>query len=368
MRGLNSYERNYGIKRFFLRWRNDEGRKVAKAFASAEQRNTFARSLMAARKRIGKQALSFDPDAWVQFLRFRDIVGAVDPLVVAREWLALRRGGAVGGVPVAEALRRYFGVCERSDEARSLYRKRLVLGRWLRFAGTVALRDCSPERVRNWMARLQEREGFGAVTTAQHRKVLSAFFKWCVSEELCASNPCAGARPPKIILGEVSVLPVGDAERLFAVNAREPVAARLALEAFGGLRFSHAGRIERGEIDFERRGIILAADKHKSRRRGYLEGLPDNLWKWLEAAPAGAWEMSLSQYMHAKSAAFKRAGVANAGNVLRHSFGSYLLALTDDSARVAAKMQHTSPAMLYRHYKGVASAADAARWFAIAPK
>ena len=46
---------------------------------------------MAARERIGKQALSFNPDEWTEWLRFKDIVGAVDPLTVAREWLAWRQ-------------------------------------------------------------------------------------------------------------------------------------------------------------------------------------------------------------------------------------------------------------------------------------
>jgi len=366
MRGITRFERPSGFKRFFLRWRNEDGKKVARAFFTANERERFARSLMDAREKIGRQALSFDADEWVQWLRFRDLVGPVDPLTVAREWLAARRGVDGGGMLAADAIARYLAACDGADDTRVLYRKRLLLGRWSKFAGRAALRDCLPEGVREWLARLQ-REGLGAVTVAHHRKTVSVFFNWCVRERICERNPCDAVAAPKILVEEVSVMPVADAVKLFAANAREPVAARMALEAFGGLRFSHAGKIERVEIDFARRGIILAADKHKSRRRGYLEGLPENLWKWLESAPAATWGMSLSQYMHEKSAAFARAGVRNAGNVLRHSFGSYYLALTDDAAKTAAKMQHTSPAMLYRHYKGVASAADAAKWFAIVP-
>jgi hypothetical protein len=41
--------------------------------------------------------------------------------------------------------------------------------------------------------------------------------------------------------------------------------------------------------------------------------------------------------MHEKSAAFRRAGVKNAGNVLRHSFGSYFLAWTNDAMKTAEK-------------------------------
>jgi integrase len=257
--------------------------------------------------------------------------------------------------------------CEPDDNAVRFRRKRLYLGRWLAFAGSVRLGDVAPARVREWMEALRGRERFEPVTVRGHWKILSAFFRWCIRERLCTHNPCEAAPGPRVVNEEVAVLSVADGGRLFAVNAALPVAARMALEAFGGLRFSHAGRLAFEELDFERRGIILAASKHKSRRRGYLEGLPDNLWRWLAAAPAQTWAMSPCQYMHEKSAAFRRAGVANPGNGLRHSFASYLLALTNDAAKTAEKMQHTSARTLYQYYKGSVTAADAAKWFAIVP-
>jgi site-specific recombinase XerD len=246
-------------------------------------------------------------------------------------------------------------------------RKRLYLERWAAFVGGISLRESSAERVREWLALLKSRDGFQPVTIKGHRKLLSGFFRWCVRERLCDFNPCDAVAGPRVVNEEVAVLPVADAQKLFRVNARRPAAARMALEAFGGLRFSHAGRLEKGEVDFERKGIILAANKHKSRRRGYLEGLPECPWKWLESASDATWAMTPCQYMHEKSAAFKRAGVKNAGNVLRHSFGSYFLAWTNDAMKTAEKMQHTTPKTLYQFYKGAVSKADADQWFSIVP-
>ena len=368
MRGMTLFEKPSGRKRFFVRWR-DGSKRRAKGFVSDEQRKKFARSLMRAKNDIGKQALSFNAAEWENYLRCKDVVGAVDLLTVCREWLGFRRGDTAGTMPVAEAIERYLAAYAPTAGERMAYRKGFILAEWRKHAGALALRDVAPDVVRAWLASLASRDKLAPQTLAYRRKTVSSFFAWCIREGLCERNPCAAVAPPKIIIEEVSVMPVADAQKLFAVNAREPVASRMALEAFGGLRFSHAARIELAEIDFTRRGIILAAHKHKSRRRGYLEGLPDNLWKWLETAPTGTWArpLSSSQYMHEKSAAFARAGVKNPGNVLRHSFGSYYLALTDDAPKTAAKMQHTSPAMLYRHYKGVASQADARAWFAIVP-
>jgi integrase len=365
MRGLTAYEKPAGKKRFFLRWR-DAGQKIAKSFFTASERDKFARSLAKTREKIGKQAMSFNADEWVEWLRFKDIVGAVDPLTVAREWLAFRRGEAGGGTIVGDAISQYLDVCE-GDEPEVVYRKKLMLGRWKRFAGAFPLRDVHASHVREWLKKLICREKIGPVTVGHHLERVSSFFRWCVRERLCERNPCEGVSAPRVVIREVSVLSISDARRLFSVNAGLPVATLMALEAFGGLRFSHAGRISFDEIDFARKGFVLAAEKHKSKRRGYLEGLPENLWMWLEKAPADTWKMGLKKYRYAKGAAFRRAGVVNPGNVLRHSFGSYYLALTDDAMKTAAKMQHTSPVMLYRHYKGVATQADAKAWFSITP-
>jgi hypothetical protein len=85
MKGVCAYEKPHGHRRFFLRWRDAEGRRKARGFASEKERERFARSLAAAKERIGRQALAFDPEEWADWLRFKDVVGAVDPLTVARE-------------------------------------------------------------------------------------------------------------------------------------------------------------------------------------------------------------------------------------------------------------------------------------------
>jgi hypothetical protein len=143
----------------------------------------------------------------------------------------------------------------------------------------------------------------------------------------------------------------------------------MALEAFGGLRFSSSFRISRDEINLEEKTIILPASKHKSGKRQILEGLPENLWAWIKAADAMGhdWKICRPVYDREKKAAFERAGLSKLCNVLRHSFCSYHVALHQDAAKTAWLMQHTNQAMLYRHYKGLALRADAERYFQLSP-
>jgi len=92
---------------------------------------------------------------------------------------------------------------------------------------------------------------------------------------------------------------VEDTAKLFAtVHKKLPaVGARLALEAFAGLRFSSAARLVKADVDFAEEGITLPAAKIKTRKRHYIDGLPDNLWKWLRAAPEEAWSLTERQYL-----------------------------------------------------------------------
>jgi hypothetical protein len=39
------------------------------------------------------------------------------------------------------------------------------------------------------------------------------------------------------------------------------------------------------DVNFADKGITLPAAKLKIRKRHYIDGLPENLWPWLNAAP-----------------------------------------------------------------------------------
>jgi hypothetical protein len=54
-------------------------------------------------------------------------------------------------------------------------------------------------------------------------------------------------------------------------------------------------------------------------------------------------------------------------NALRHSFGSYRLAITKNENLVAVEMGN-SPQMLFANYRGVTTEARAAEYFAIEPE
>jgi hypothetical protein len=72
--------------------------------------------------------------------------------------------------------------------------------------------------------------------------------------------------------------------------------------------------------------------------------------------------------MRHKSNARIRAGLPEMRNALRHSFCSYHIAAHKDPSRTSVILCHSSPRMLWRHYRGNATAEDGAAWFQIMPQ
>ena len=308
----------------------------------------------------------FDGAEWARWLEFKKIVGGANPIEIGLDW---KRRQQDATIPFGEAVTRYLAAREvEGIGAGTLSHAKGDLKRAAGFFGDVGLSSITADRVRAFLVSLA---GFAEITRQNHYKRVTALFNWARREGLANSNPCEAVEAPlkSIVTDEISVLSADDACKLFeTARTHCPNAtARLALEAFAGLRFSSACQLVKADVDFAAKGIALPAAKLKTRRRQYIEGLPENLWKWLEAAPAEAWDLTPRQYLQAKSDVFRLAKVANPGNVLRHSFCSYHVSLHKDAARTAVILCHSSPRTLYQHYRGWATAADAGRYFEIVP-
>lgn len=350
---------------FFLHWRENKARHAA-SYASEAAREKAAKALAEKRTEHGAEVLTFEPKEWRVWLAFKKVIGEADPLQVAHEWVAERRKNVVmTSTTVREASIRYLKAREADGIAKAtLTHAKMDMKRFVEKFGDRSL-SITPDEIRAWLGMLP----FSDVTKRNHFKRVNAFYNWTKLDGLCVVNPCDNVRSPVRDADDVTVLSVDDVKKLFktAKKLRPQVCARLALEAFAGLRFSSAARLVKEDINFADKGITLPAAKLKTRKRHYIDGLPDNLWKWLESAPDEAWTLTQRQYLSLKGETFRLAQVHNPGNVLRHSFCSYHVAAHKDAARTAVILCHASPRMLYQHYKGRATTAAAGQYFKIVP-
>lgn len=369
---------------FYLHWRDETGQRRKQAFKDEASREMVARELAEKRDRHGSSILTFNPQEWKTWERFREIVGVeIDPLVVAREWKTQRGVGATAPtLTISKAVEQYLHLREVEGGVDKAYLKHVALHLRKSFAlalGHILLHELDAEMIRAWLAELRGRVRKGSTghlgieARRHYYRSVSTFLTRCVAEQWITRSPCevvAAPAPTKDELAKsevIKLMPVGDVEKLFAANRGARCVGRLALEAFGGVRYTTAGLMTLEHIDFERRALAMPGHIHKSRKRKFRQGHPEVLWKWLELSrTTTCWEMTPREYYNEKREAFVRASVVNPHNGLRHSFASYLLAHTKDLPRISYLMQHAKTTMTEK-YEGRASEQDALKYLAISP-
>jgi site-specific recombinase XerD len=352
---------------FLARWRAGK-EKFSKGFASKEERRQFSKSWEKKRKQHGVDAVTVSPRDVLRWHEFDEMTHGADPVEVARFWLKFNKGAAL---TLSEAVKKYGGV--RAAPMTGHMEKHLE--RLCAALGDRRLADVTADDLREWLDRLRlPRLGatpMSPVTRKQHVRSLRAFFSEAVAQHwLEFSAADAVALPADGDADEddaVSVMTVEDGCKLFEANRGELCIGRLALEAFGGLRYTSAARLCKSDLLWDEEGIVFPGSKHKSGRRHFVNGWPGNLWAWLRHAHKGCWEITVRQYLDLKREAFERARVTNPGNVLRHSFASYHLALHRNQQLTAYLMTKTSFSSLNNDYRGRATAGDAEKWFGIMP-
>jgi integrase len=151
-------------------------------------------------------------------------------------------------------------------------------------------------------------------------------------------------------------------------NASPELAPCFALAAFAGLRSEEILRLEWTDVERRPGFIEIAAHKAKTATRR-LVPIADNLASWLAIAPRNGgrvWRHSKPWFFEAIRNAALDAKIKWKQNALRHSFISYRLADIQDVNRVALEAG-TSPQMIFRHYRELATPEQAQTWFAVSP-
>lgn len=367
------YEEAASALPYRVRWRNPDGSKRSKAFAKESQRTAFAKAWAKQRKLFGVSAQVVDAETIETWHEFARLTGGAAPLEVARWWQKVR--GTVGGImTIDDAVVKYLAHRKEGGARNDTYNHlKCHLQRLSGFYQGRRLADLGVPEMRRWLDELRSpRLGNVPMATGSkrhHWQSASLLFSYAMLHHWVAENPMAKIPAPSWgHSDEIGILTLEQALELFRANAGHRVIGRLALEAFGGLRASSAGRLRGEHIKHDLRGIELPASQHKSGHRHFVEGQPANLWAWLESAPAEGWKISERMYALEKQLAFARARIPHPHNCLRHSFGTYHLHAYRKPGSTAIIMQHRGdPDTLWKHYAGRATQADSLAYFEIRP-
>lgn len=165
----------------------------------------------------------------------------------------------------------------------------------------------------------------------------------------------------KVLQGERR--PITDPQEIHETRAR--VVPYLAIGYFAGLRpENELANLDWKDIDFEGKTIRVTPATAKARRQRYVD-MSDNLIQWLRPYAATSGKIGLSK--SALKLVRDTAEVAWAKDVMRHSFGSYLLAQNDDASKTALQMGHTRVDVLFNHYRNLVKKSAATDYWNIVP-
>ena len=205
-----------------------------------------------------------------------------------------------------------------------------------------------------------------------YRATLRMFFGWCQRRDYLAANhrllEADGLRKEDADTGDVDYYRPAEL-RLMLDNAAPEMAVIIAMQAFGGLRLQEALRLDWGDVWRVSGHVEISSAKAKTRSRRLVE-INSTLAAWLEPYrqnKGAVTSLTLDAYTWQLIQLRKRLKIPSRKNGVRHGFLTAHYALHQNENQTAAQAG-TSPAMLFRHYKGLMARKEAAEWFAVTPK
>ncbi|MFO1459341.1 MAG: site-specific integrase [Verrucomicrobiota bacterium] len=275
-------------------------------------------------------------------------------------------------VPIAKAADDFYEMkAAKKVSDRHLSGIRSILGRFVQEHPGKAVSEFLTADIQRWLDKL--RISGGAPASAQTRKnfaaVLGIFFEWSRRRGTIAENPCRDLEKETAESdGDVEFWSPEEAEAL--LKAAEPILApSLAIALFAGVRSAEVCRLTWRAVDFDQGHIEIGKKGAKTRSRR-LAPMTDNLRAWLlpyRGNPdAPIFTEHCDGFPKRTTEAAERAGVRRIANGARHSFITFRTALTGDVSRTALEAGN-SPSVIFGHYRGLATAEQAKRYFGIQP-
>jgi len=255
-------------------------------------------------------------------------------------------------------------------------------GRLEKFAGVfphTAVCDLSKEHLDKFFESLGElktksrnKRKVGSAKSRNHyRASVRQFLQWAVRKDYLSPThrlfEADRMRPEKANTSETKFYTPKQFTALLD-KADEIMQPIIALGGLAGLRTEELRRLDWAEVWRVDGYIEITKEKSKTRQRRLVKICPA-LAAWLEPYRRHAgklWNGHEITFHKKFNALCDLASVERNFNGLRHSFCSYHFALYFDENKTGAQAGHT-PAMIHAHYKGLATEAEAEKWFSIMP-
>jgi integrase len=245
---------------------------------------------------------------------------------------------------------------------------------WLReFASTFPghrLGDLNRDFLARYMA---AHAALGSKSRNDRRAAVGMFLRWCVRQDYLSPThrliEADAMQKEQLDTAATDFYRPAELHGLLE-SAEGPVRAIIALQGLAGLRLEETLRLTWENVFGIPGHIEITAQNAKTRRRRLVEICPA-LAAWLEPFRGMAgrvWNQptGINGYMRAFVRLRESLKIPSRRNGLRHGFCSFHFAFHSNENLTAAQAGN-SPAMIHAHYKGLATRAEAEKWFGVQP-
>jgi integrase len=266
--------------------------------------------------------------------------------------------------------------------AKYAYNRQLQLDRFAAtFPGT-AVCDLSKDHLDTFIGSLGE---FSAKSRNHYRAAIRQFLQWAVRKDyLTPTHRLLEADAMRHEHANNAAIELYTPQEFAALLAAakddlRPLHPIIAIGGLAGLRTAELLRLDWADVWRVPGHIEITAGNAKTRQRRLVETC-SALAAWLEPfrtlTTGNLWtghEVTFQQHFVqlCRRAAVKNKGkktsVLRKTNGLRHAYCSFHYALYADENKTAQQAGN-SPAMIHAHYKGLATRAEAEKWFDVVPK
>jgi integrase len=210
-------------------------------------------------------------------------------------------------------------------------------------------------------------------TRNHHRATLRMFLGWCQRRDYLSADSrlleADGLRKEPLDTAPTDFYKPSELRSLLE-NADRDLLPVIALQALAGLRLQEVLRMDWSEVFGIPGHIEVTSAKSKTRQRRLVEVCP-SLEAWLQpfrGMTGKVWTQTPSFQGCVNSLARFRESlkIRPRRNGLRRGFASYHYAMTGNENETAAQLG-SSPQMVHSNYRGLATKAEAMKWFAVAP-
>lgn len=391
---------------YVVRWPGPDGKRLAKFFTNDTDALTWAKDKSSEAGQLGSDFGTVGEDERAALAFWRGFMDGQDPAPpallsvlqdYAHRWKAHREGATVAAtVPAFIAAKEAEGL-----SLAHLGTVRVRLGRFERDFATRHLASFTQAELSDYILGLRgpvlqaapeapapakrgrkkldapratRREALLSATTRKgYRATIGSFFEWAKKRGMIETNPCEDAATPKAKRKIPGILRPADMKAFFAALCdRAPVIVPFwAVRAFAGIREAEAVRMSWEMVSLAKNEIHLPGTVTKTGRPRTIAIQPA-LAAFLAPHAKKSGPLCpltpMARRWHLRLAKRAIPKVKLPANFARHSYATYHLEAFRHAGETSLQLGHGgNPEMLNSHYKGIATEAEAAQFWAIRP-